>query len=256
MSTHFLPIYKKNAIVEIDEMMPTVVMGNVDLEYILRFCKLYRISGICSLFLEGRPQEFAKNLHKSGRAFLFFLQNSDMHVKVLSKAGPFFDSIASNDLDCAMEIAKNSRLTWNENEEYEDDFQYILFLMKHFFLKGTQNECEGIIRRYEEILDGELDSRLDICKGFVENDNKKFQTALRELIEEHEDRYQKLISDDAILPEEAVTEGKLYIEGLALLNLAKTKKFAIEDNYLFIPSTAKEKVEIAFSPTSWKDPYG
>ncbi len=134
MSTHFLPIYKKNAILEIEGMVQTVNSGDIDVEYILRFCRLYRISGICSLFLEGRPQVFAKNLYKSGRAFLFFLQNSNVHVKVLSKAGPFFDSIASNDLDCALEIAKNSRLTWHENEEYEDDFQYILFLMKHFFV--------------------------------------------------------------------------------------------------------------------------
>ncbi|MBW2737452.1 MAG: immunity 49 family protein [Deltaproteobacteria bacterium] len=254
MSSYFLSVFSNNATLELEEMLPAVLSSSVDLDSILQFCQHYRIRGICSLFLSDSAAEFLADLRKSGRAFLHFLANSRASDKSTSKAEPFFDSIASRDLVCAREIARNSRLTWNKNEEYEDDFQYILFLMNLFFLYATEEACERNLQRYEEILDGDADPRLDICRAFAVKDSEEFHVALGELLEAHESRYQRLSRVDAILPEEAATEGKLCVEGLALLNLAEMMGLALDEDYLFIPSTARDQVAVVFSDDDWKNP--
>lgn len=256
MSTHFLSVFRHNASYELEKLLPLAISNTADLKYILRVCQQYRIRGICSLFIKAETVKFVKDLHKSGQTFLNYLQHSGEEDKITSKAAPFFDSIASGDLACAREIARNSRVTWHENEEFEDDFLYILFLMKHFFLQGTQSECEAILQRFEEILEGEPDAHLDICKAFTSSDAKEFHIAFDDLIEKHESRFKKLVDSEMILPEEFATEGKLFVEGLALLRLAETKGFALEDDYLFMPSTAREKIVVIFSDNDWKNPIG
>jgi Immunity protein 49 len=254
MASYFLPVFRNNAFLELTERVGAVQAATMNLETVLAFCQWYRIQGICSLFLDGRPDSFLIDLHKSGRAFLHYLVRAPMSQKVTSRAAPFFDAIGSGDWTCARDIARNSRLTWNAEEEFEDDFQFFLFLTKHFFLDGTRAECAAILERFGEILDGAPDPHFDICRAFAADDAEQFGRALAELLQNHESHYQKVISDDAVAPEEAATESKLCVEGLALVKLAEAKAFPLDDDYLLIPSTARESVTVVFGTDDWESP--
>src|SRR6266571_1477313 len=162
MSTHFLPIYLSNASSELEELVPTLLTTQGDLDVALSACQLFRIRGICSLFLEARSAGLLQDLHRSGRAFLHALRGADDAIKLTGKATPFFDAVASADWDCARDIAASSRVTWNPDGEYEDDFAYVRFLMLHFFLGGVPVECARVLSRYEAVLDGAAEARFDI----------------------------------------------------------------------------------------------
>jgi hypothetical protein len=254
MPTYFLPVFRKNATLELAERVGAVQGGTVTLGATLAFCQWYRIRGICALFLEGRADSFLADLHRSGRAFLHYLGNAPVAQKVTSRAAPFFDAIASGELACARDIARNSRLTWNAEEEFEDDFHYVLFLMKHFFLDGTAEECAAVLKRFAEILDGAPDPHFVICQAFAAGDAQQFGDGLAELLQNYESRYQKRLAADAVAFEEAATEPKLCVEGLALVKLAEMKQFPLEDDYLLIPSTAREKATVVFGADDWKTP--
>ena len=254
MPTYFLPVFQNNALLELTERVDAVQGATADLEAVLAFCQWYRIRGICSLFLDGRPDSFLADLHRSGRAFLHYVARAPMSQKVTSRAAPFYDAIASGDWACAREIALHSRLTWNVEAEFEDDFQFVLFLMKRFFLDGTPAECTAVLGRFEEILSGAPDPHLDLGHAFASDDAERFGSGLAELLENYEGRYQKLISDDALGLEEAETESKLCVEGLALVKLAETRNFRLDEDYLLIPSVAREKASIVFGADDWTRP--
>jgi hypothetical protein len=254
MSTHFLPVYRTNATSELDELVPAIVTGRPDLAVALEASRQFRIRGICSLFLEGRGTGLLQDLHRSGRAFLHALRAADDAAKLTSKAAPFFDAIASTDWECARQIAGHSRDSWNPDEEYEDDFAYVRFLMLHFFLAGTPAECATILARFETILDGAADPRLDVCAAFHHGDAERFERALGEVLEGHAARYRALIQADAIPPEEVHTEGKLCVEGLALIRLAERRGFPLAADYLFVPSVAREPLRGALVADDWQQP--
>lgn len=254
MTSQFLPVFKSNAVFELAEMLPAIVDGDADFLTVIHFCRNYRIKGICTLFMDGVPKGLHLDLHKSGRAFLYSLKNMKDADKVTSKGQPFFDAIASNDLECAREIAKHSRLTWNNEEEYEDDFLYVFFLMKHFFLGGTDTENESIIQRYDQLLAGETDVQFDLCRAFFCKDNALFEKTLDQFLIERKKRFKKLVSTDSIPEEVAATEGNFCCEGLALVKLAETKGFKTQNKYLFIPSVARADVSISFDQEDWRNP--
>jgi hypothetical protein len=254
MPTYFLPVFRNNALLELQERVAAVQEATADLETVLEFCQWYRIRGICSLFLDGRPDAFLADLHRSGRAFLHYLVHAPLNQKATGRAAPFFDAIASGDWACAREIARNSRLTWNPEVELEDDFQFVLFLMKRFFLEGAPSECAGILGRLEEILGGELDPRFDLGRAFASDDAERFGSGLAEFLENYEARYQELVSDEALGLEETETESKLCVEGLAFVKLAETTDFPLDEEYLLIPSIARENVSIGFEADDWTSP--
>jgi hypothetical protein len=252
MYSQYLPVFKENAEGDIAELLPKAVQGKLGRRDTLFFCQIHRIAGIASLLLEGDVEGFLRHLQQSGRAFLDFLKHEADERKVTNQAAPFLDAIAALDLACAREIAQYARSTWNPQEEYEDDFLYVYFLMSQFFLNGTQAEGQALLNRYEALLAGDDDSRYQLCQAFFKNDAPGFEAAMRSLLEHEKERFGKLIRSEVIAQESAATEAKLNVEGLALLRLAQQRGFPTQNNYLFIPSLARKAPMQPYDPDAWK----
>jgi hypothetical protein len=237
-----LPLVERNSGIIIEDMLPDVLAGRASLENILQFCKMYRRIGICRLFLSGIPDEFFANLFKSARAYLFYLERGKEEEKITSKSAPFFDAVACNDFEGARQIALKSRPRWNQEEEYEDDFLYFYFLMKYFFLDKTPDHdlLSQILERYEKVLEGNEDVRLDLCKSLLEKDSDSFNAALETFVSQEEDAYQQLLTTESVDPQDAVTVKRISIEGLALARLAEELQMKTQRNYLLIPSLARK----------------
>lgn len=252
MYSQYLPVFKENAEDDIAELLPKVAQRKLRRRDLLFFCQTHRIAGIASLFLEGDAESFLQHLHQSGRAFLEFLTHEPDEQKVTSQAAPFFDAIAALDLVCARDIAQHARSTWNPQEEYEDDFLYVYFLMTQFFLNGTPAEGQTLLDRYDALLAGNDDPRVQLCKAFFTNDAPGFEVAIRAFLEHEKERYRKLIRGEVIAQESVATEAKLNVEGLALLRLAQQRGFPTQKNYLFIPSVVRKAPTKQYDPNAWK----
>lgn len=252
MSTHYLPIFQSNALSELDELIPMVINKQADFQTIFNCCKQYRLYGIASLFLSCDVPKFIMALHKSGQVYSVFLRQANDAEKITSKAGPFFDAIASGDSATAKEITINARKTWHKDVEYKDDFLYIFFLMKLFYLGYAENECESILKVYESML-VEDDPRLEYCQGLLHKDSEKCNESLRDILTNYESHYNELIRSESSLPEETATEGKLCVEGLALIKLAEIRGMSLDSDYLYIPSTARLRSDVIFHDDDWKE---
>jgi hypothetical protein len=254
MGSRVLSMIRANAAFDLDGTLPLVVNGEANLDRVHVFCRNFRRRGICSLFLEGLPQLLHTDLQRSGSAFLHVLRSAPEADKITSSAGPFYDSVACVDLDTAREISRYARNTWNPEEEYEDDFLYVTFLMKMFFLDADNEDLSSIVQRYKVLGAEAGDPRFDICASFLENDNSRFERALDRLIRNYDEHYKTGMKRDEILEEEWATEGQLFVEGLALVRLAWIHGFYTETNYQFIPSLVIDTQFNGLNPDSWKSP--
>ncbi len=236
MTSRFLPIIKANAQYDIDGTLPLVLNGNVPLSRVLVLCRNYRRRGIVSFFVEGLPRLLHVDLQRSGGAFLNSLKGAADNDKATSK------------------VSAHSRREWNAQEEYEDDFLYVFFLMQEFFPVERERNVDALIERYTAVVDGAPDARLDVCKAFEEKDEDLFDQALQQLLMQHESYYRNGALKGSVLEEDWATEGQLCVEGLALLRLAEIQGFSIQNDYLGVPSAARQSVHVAYSTDAWKSP--
>jgi hypothetical protein len=253
MKSNMLPIIRSNAEYDIGKVLPFILQGNLKQKYIDLLCRSYRRRGICSFFLDGTPKDLLQNLQKSGSAYLYYLRLRKDKVQVLSKASAFFDAIACNDFSTANGIAHSMQCVWNKDEEYEDDFLYVCFLLQKFFLDVDSQNYADTMNRFESVLEGGESARFEMCRAFIDKDDKLFSKALKTMAKEHAEHYKEGRKYEYILEEEWATEGQLFIEGLALIHLAERLEMATDKNYALIPSLVRAEVETVYGPETWRE---
>jgi hypothetical protein len=236
MPSYHLPIYIKNATLEIRERVYAIQSGTASFADVQKFCAFFRIRCLANLFLSGVARDCVTDLRKSASAFAYFLDRSDQSDVLASLAAPLFDALVVNDRDVAARIARSLRQTWNQGREFEDDFLYVRFLIQRFFLDAPENELADLISRFEQIVDGEASPRLDICRSIKDNDSDAFETSLEALTDEWTGVQTRRIEAGLLLPEEASTTGRSFLEGLALVRLWESIGNHFDDLYEPFPA--------------------
>jgi hypothetical protein len=251
MTSAYLPVFMSNALYENDEVLDRFLTGNVDLREALDFSQRFRIAAIGSLLTSGTADYFHSYLHKSASGFIHFL-STKLRAWPGSKAAPFFDAVACGDDHAAQKLAQACPAAADLTSEYEEDFLYVRFLIDQFFLGATVPDGRFLLERYEVVLDGSEDPRLDVLRALLQADSEGFDAALGRLMEAHDIRWKKMAEKESLPPDVLATEGTVSVEGLALVRFATTKGLAISDNHLFIPSIARMPGERAYYAEDWK----
>jgi hypothetical protein len=251
LPSEFLPVFVHNALGDVAELLPAVRAGKVPWRRMLEFCEHLRIAGIGSLFLEGTSEGLLRRLSQSGRAFGHFLAGAPEASKRTSQCAPFFDAVAANDLEGAAQVARHARREWAQGVEYEEDFLFVELLMQHFFLGADPARCQALLARYEQALQGAEDVRWGLCKALLEVDGTAFDDALDLYLSERDDRLKRQVKKELMLPEAAATVGQLCVEGVALVRLAERKGLPTREDYLHVPSIAREPFTGAVRADSW-----
>lgn len=251
LPSEFLPVFVHNALGDAAELLPAVRAGKVSWRKMLEFCQHLRLAGIGTLFLEGTSEGLLLRLSQSGRAFGHFLAHATVESKRTSQCAPFFDAVAAGDFEGATEVARHARREWVQGEEYEEDFLFVELLMQHFFLGAEPPRCEVLLARYEKALQGAEDVRWGICKALLESDGKAFGEALSLFLSERADQLRRQVKKDRLAPELAATIGHFCVEGLALVRLAERQGLPTEEDYLHVPSIAREPLPGTVHADSW-----
>lgn len=253
MAFKFLPIVIENALMENEGLLRDLSsQDEPEMGEVLVLCRNFRIAGIGLLFLTGRPRDFLVHLSHSGRAFAHFLAHAEGQAPRLSRCAPFFDALAAGDFVAAAEIARRSRRTWARNEEYEEDYLFVDFLMRRFFLKASLTQCDDLLTRWERALQGSEDIRLPLCRALLGKEADAFNEALEQYLDERRDEFDERAEGTELSDEEKAT-WQLCVEGLALVRLAEHAGVETEQDYLHIPRAARKHVRgLVFQPDSWR----
>lgn len=252
MTSKFMQIHVSNALSDNEDAIAAGIGGaGTSLRAMLEFCTNYRVLGIGAFFLYGDAICFGKYLYKSGRAFLHFLGAADDAVKVTGRSKPFFDAICAVDFDGAREIALRSRRTRSPDYEYEEDFLFVHFLMRRFFEGCPDDEARDLLDRWDKALEGAADERLGVCKALLAKDDEAFDEAIDLFLSAEEARYDDLAESESLTDAILSTEGKLSVEGLAMVRLAERSGMKTRRDYLFIPSLVRPLSPPTWPPDIW-----
>jgi hypothetical protein len=222
-------------------------------ELLLRMCRGARVAGCFSVLINADAPMFAECLDVSARAFLHHLPHIARDARVVSRALPFLDALACGDFVCASLIARLLDAPWQRSYEYEEDHAYYRFLFAWVAQPtAAEAECSAILDDYVRIVEGQPDERLGVARALMTRDADAFDAALRALIQAHKRHYAKMQSGSGIPEAQLLSEGKIFVEGLALIRLAERAGIQVPDDYLYIPSLLRPDHSASFAPDLWR----
>jgi hypothetical protein len=239
----------RDEVVDLLEDELTVVAGGasvVELGGVLeRISVLFQALGVADLLLFADRDRYRKNLVLSGYARRYHLRRSrdesaTSEYRAISRSPAFFDALVARHDALAAEIVERSSTQWIPAGEYEEDYCYYQFL--HYFAASPRDAdragLQALLDRAGAVLGGVEDPRIEICRAFYDADEASFLQAFDELLHAQErwatENEVRLAHDPAFQ-----LRSRLFVEGLALLDLAQSVGFDVEPEYRYCPSLAR-----------------
>lgn len=224
---------------------------------------LYRQLGICRLLLDGLVEPLFIAQMQSASMYLHGLSWLSEADKATSLAGCFWDAVAGGYWDAASDIAERSRMTPNLAQEHEDDFLYVAFLMRRYFLDKTAGHPgdplspalasqRKMLRRWRALLDGGYDDRLNMCVALFEQDAEAFQSALMDTAEARDETLVKEQTKGNLPADDAAWLRPVWPEGAALLRFAEKEGLPVETHYPMIPEIIRSAHPFVYDAHAWK----
>jgi hypothetical protein len=252
MSSKFLPVFIANADADLQDRLPDVLAGKSNLRSILDFCQCFRVKGIGTVLLRGSTEDLFPELSKSGRAFLFFLENRGDADKATGRSTPFFDAVSAGDFACAHDIAVHSRTTWNPDVEYEDDFCFVWLLMQLYFLGASVGDCKQTLARHLAITGQDDHPQYKIGLALLDKDEAALQEGLVEYLQAERVTYRELERSGQLEEEVIATEPYLSVQGLAIIRLAESTGIHLPARQKGLPAVARRAPSVAYDPGAWR----
>ena len=255
MTSRMLPAIADNADYDIERCLPFVLAGQGAARLIFKLCHAFRRRGICSLFLDGSSEALHRDLQRCGAAFAFALDRDNRLVTAASKAWPFYDALACNDVGTSLRIAQRLPKAFSPGEEYEEDFYFLDILSKLSANPGNQDPMESELKAFGDFAETSGDPRFAVVAALVARDALKFGESMEALLQHREDEYARALEFEEVIEDEWATEGQFFVEGLSMVRMASLLGIETDDDYLFIPSLAIRTSTPEFSADSWREPF-
>jgi hypothetical protein len=208
-----------------------------------------RTLAILGLLVEGDTNLFCHNLIRSGLTREIFLVRSlalhfeDFH-HAISRSGGFFDGLAAGDFDLARRIANISPQDWMPDGEYEDDFCFTRFFHLFVLSSGPNTQQMAVLDRLEACVPKGKTARLDLCRAIYWRDQRKFDEAFEEFLDEYEKSIDEAKERGQMLDSHIIAERDVFVEALAVLKISESVGFITQQNYRFCPFLARQSMSL------------
>ena len=231
-----------------DPSYPPERLGKLSLEISTKL----RALAIITLLVKAESDYFFHNLIRSGSIRETYLRRViaagllEDHHRSLGRFDPLLDLIAARAFGDVRRIEALSPAEFRPGHEYEDDYWYASIL--HEMCKESPDESRigSLLDCFEKALDGMGKTRLDLCRALAARDQESFSRSFQGLLSRHasqiaKDRERGILEEPAIL-----AERQIFIEGLAVLQLAELRGLTTDEEYPYCPSLARVPMLIPF----------
>ncbi|KFA87216.1 hypothetical protein Q664_49790 [Archangium violaceum Cb vi76] len=224
----------------LSERLPLLSRGKPDARLTLETARLFRQYG-CGLLLSGLDEDgFRDSLRQAATTYSELLKRKqecseyDQYYLARSKGEPLFDAIAAGESELARNIASRMSTHWMERMEPEEDFHYIGALIGLLQERGT----EGELAAFERCLQGGESYRLEAARALATRDAERFEQGLSGMIEEQINWRERQRRSGVFDPYLHKTEAFIFVEGVALIHLARARGMSTRERYPLIPEAA------------------
>lgn len=223
-------------------------------------CFSWRILALCALLQEADADTFAERLCKSAQARRALLDlGSRLSVKpqllCCTRDPGFSAALAAGDLRLATAIAARSPTRHFEGLEYEDDFLFFHFMHRTVLEPGDVDGRARLLERWKQVEQGRPSAKFEVCVALNDKAPSAFADALEAFIDTRREKLQDYPRRLSFNPELNATEGKVFIEGLAVLRLAELQGLPTRSSYDYLPALARVAPgDRALPENAWLNP--
>lgn len=223
-----------------DSDYPLEQLGSLSLEVSDKL----RVLAIIGLLTKGDNDLMCHNLIRSGNARVVFLKRLKLakveidHHMCSGRYEPLLDSIAAGNFELAQQISELSPSEWLKGHEYEDDYCYAQIIQRLIQTEINQNDIFPFLIQFESYLNDESNTRFDICRALVNFERVAFEKAFENLLEERELQITMDKGAGQMEDPQIIAKRHVFIEGLALLRIAKKHGLILQGEYSCCPSIA------------------
>jgi len=231
-----------------DDSYPLEHLGSVTFEVTRKL----RMVAIIMLLAHGDVDAWCHNLVRSARCRQIYLRRlrdggiADDHHQASGRIDPFLDAVAAAQFSWARGIAAVSLTGWLRGHEYEDDYCYAQVL--HGLIAPVTDVAAALamLDRMAAVNDGRTEPRAAVARALVNREQQAFAEAFEALLEERTkqidaDRQRQQIEDRLVISQRLV-----YVEGLALLQIADRLGLRTQRDYQYCPALAREPMRRPF----------
>ena len=218
--------------------------GKVDPQQVMELSRMYRHLG-CGLLLLGEDADsFFGSLFQAADLYLQFLERErskrhlDPYSMARGRAEPLLDAFAIGNMELARRIDALARTEFREGMEYEEDFWFFTLLPQLAASRTNTPEILSGLKQMGESLQGVPYPRHDVLKALSQNDSKVFDTALKALLKARSDELKRKSRTELGNPYSLSTEGRVFVEGIALLRVARARGLQPRITHRLLPEAA------------------
>ncbi|WP_163779407.1 Imm49 family immunity protein [Myxococcus vastator] len=234
-----------NILFLVGQRMPRLQSSSAkpDAKLTLETAALWRQYGCGLLLSELDEAGFRDGLEQAATLYLNLLSRRsacsefDQYYLARSKGDPLFDALAAGNWDLARSIATVMTPTWMQRMESEEDFHYFGTLIA---LVLAQPHVDAELTAFERTLQGGSSHRFDVVKALSSADADAFDAGLHGMIEEQAAWVERQQRSGLFDPYRHKTEAFVFIEGVALVQLARRLGVPTQERYRLIPAAALE----------------
>ncbi|NTX65823.1 immunity 49 family protein [Myxococcus sp. CA051A] len=161
----------------------------------------------------------------------------DQYYLARSKGAPLFDALATGAWELTREIAAAMIPVWMPRMEAEEDFHYFGVLIA-LLLQRTDVDVQ--LEAFERCLKGGASYRFDAMTALAAGDDEAFEKGLQGMISEQAAWLERQQRSGLFDPYFHKTSAFVFVEGAALVHLARRRKLKTQESYRLIPSPALE----------------
>lgn len=253
MTFELLPVMLANAIEDLEQCLPLVVRGTLDANRLGVACGIARKAGILALFVDGDTDRLHRFLAASARMFLHGLRTAGSGDLVASRCTVLYDAMAARD-DAATTALVDLVLgaPHRAGKEAPADHAWFHFLaLANRAGSASAGEVAAAADAFAAV-DGVPVHRAQAAAALARNDAAAFADPVAALATRHEEVWALRLAKGTVGEDDYAAEGRLCVEGLALLALADRLGLAVDLEHPALPDEARRRSAMAVEADDWR----
>ncbi len=233
MRSEFIPIWIANAEYESDAILSQNPIASLSWQQALGICERFQIIAVGQYLLLANLGQFKQNLSRSVDFYLSYLGSAEQRPPT-SKVMAFVHAVILDRLSDARTIAQQSRQTWYQGYEYQDDLLFMQCLMALVEQKQP-HELESLVQQISTLETDKNAHLIAVCKALSDQNESDFKQAFFDYLDFHFTHYDEMFEKGAILDQDYTLNGSISLTGIALYKLGTSLGFQLEPEYRGVP---------------------
>lgn len=207
-----------------------------DARVLLQACEAYDNLGCGLLLLNHDSGGFRQQLNLSAQLYFRALQEKaqrqwDPYYMCRSMGHPMLSAVAARNFSLAFQVSQLMPKACLQGSEYDDDFLYFCMLELLLAPQRDESHIESTLGAFFSATDQGATLHYQVVEAICEKNQAQFEESFVGLIDERELSF----AEKNLKPDFAITGRYIFIEGVALAQLAREHGLTLEDHYATIP---------------------